>query len=234
MPQGGPLSPLLSNIMLNELDKELEKKGHHFVRYTDDLIIFFKSKRSVERTLANTVRYIENHLFLKVNKKKTAVCYISKIKFLGYSFYVKKGEGRLRIHSKSLVKMKERIKILISQSNDWGNARRKLALKQYITGWVNYFRYADIKSLLPKIDEWYRRRLRAIIWKQCKRIRTRYRNFVKLGVNIYKAWEDANTRKSYWRTANSPILKRVITNERLKQTGYPFFTDYYSKVNGIN
>jgi group II intron reverse transcriptase/maturase len=227
VPQGGPLSPLLSNIMLNELDRELEKRGHRFVRYADDMVILCKSKRSAQRTLTSTVNFIENKLSLKVNKEKTVVAYISKIKFLGYSFYVKKGEGRLRIHAKSLAKMKERIRTLTSRSNGWGNARRKLALKQYIIGWVNYFRLADMKSLLPRVDEWYRRRLRAIIWKQWKRIRTRFRNLIKLGILKYKAWEYANTRKSYWRTANSPILKRAIANSRLKQAGYTLFVDVY-------
>lgn len=234
VPQGGPLSPLLSNIMLNELDRELEKRGHRFVRYADDLVILCKSKRSAQRTLTSTVRFIENKLFLKVNKEKTVVAYISKIKFLGYSFYVNKGVGRLRVHGKSLTRMKERIRTLTSRSNGWGNARRKLALKQYIIGWVNYFRLADIKSLLPRVDEWYRRRLRAIIWKQWKLIRTRLGNLIKLGISKYKAWEYANTRKSYWRTANSPILTRAVTNERLKQAGYISFTDCYRKVNGIN
>jgi group II intron reverse transcriptase/maturase len=227
VPQGGPLSPLLSNIMLNELDRELEKRGHRFVRYADDMVILCKSKRSAQRTLTSTVNFIENKLSLKVNKEKTVVAYISKIKFLGYSFYVKKGEGRLRIHAKSLAKMKERIRTLTSRSNGWGNARRKLALKQYIIGWVNYFRLADMNSLLPRVDEWYRRRLRAIIWKQWKRIRTRFRNLIKLGILKYKAWEYANTRKSYWRTANSPILKRAIANSRLKQAGYTLFVDVY-------
>jgi len=234
VPQGGPLSPLLSNIMLDELDRELEKRGHRFVRYADDLVILCKSKRSAQRTLTSTVRFIENKLFLKVNKEKTAVAYISKIKFLGYSFYVNKGVGRLRVHAKSLAKMKERIRTLTSRSNGWGNARRKLALKLYITGWVNYFKLADIKSLLPRVDEWYRRRLRVIIWKQWKLIRTRLGNLIKLDITKYKAWEYANTRKSYWRTANSPILTRAITNERLKQAGYIFFTDCYRRVNGIN
>lgn len=234
VPQGGPLSPLLSNIMLNELDKELEKRNHRFVRYADDMVILCKSKRSAQRTLTSTVNFAENKLSLKVNREKTLVAYVSKIKFLGYSFYVKKGEGRLRLHAKSLAKMKERIRTLTSRSNGWGNARRKLVLKQYIIGWVNYFRLADIKSLLSKVDEWYRRRLRAIIWKQWKRIRTRFRNLIKLGIAKYKAWEYANTRKSYWRTANSPILKRAVTNDRLKEAGYTLFVDVYKKVNGIN
>ncbi len=234
VPQGGPLSPLLSNIMLNELDKELERRGHRFVRYADDLVILCKSKRSAERTLANIVPYIEKKLFLRVNRDKTTTAYISKIKFLGYSFYVTKGEGRLRVHPKSIAKMKERIRTLTSRSNGWGYLRRKEALRQYITGWVNYFKLADMKMLLGRVDEWYRRRLRMVIWKQWKRIRTRWRNLIRLGINKYKAWEWANTRKGYWHTANSFILTRSVTSLRLKQAGFIFFSDYYRLVNGIN
>jgi len=233
VPQGGPLSPLLSNIMLNELDKELEKRGHRFVRYADDLVILCKSKRSADRTLANIVPFIENKLFLRVNREKTATAYISKIKFLGYSFYVYKGEGRLRVHPKSIVKMKERIRTLTSRSNGWGYARRKEALRQFITGWVNYFKLADMHKLLLGVDEWYRRRLRMVIWKQWKRVRTRWRNLIKLGINKYKAWEWANTRKGYWHIANSFILNRTVTIDRLKQAGYILFSDYYRSVRVI-
>jgi hypothetical protein len=130
--------------------------------------------------------------------------------------------------------MKERIKEFTSRSNGWGDARWKETLKQYITGWVNYFKLADMKTLLSQVDEWYRRRLRMVIWKQWKRIRTRLRNLIKLGIAKYKVWEFANTRKSYWRTANSPIINTSITNERLKQAGYIFLMDYYRKVNGVN
>jgi group II intron reverse transcriptase/maturase len=233
VPQGGPLSPLLSNIILNELDKELEKRGHRFVRYADDLVILCRSKRSAERTLANIVPYIEKKLFLKVNGEKTKAAYIRDIKFLGYSFYVYKGEGRLRVHPKSVAKMKERIKTLTSRSNGWGYARRKEALRQYITGWVNYFKLADMRMLLVRVDEWYRRRLRMVIWKQWKRIRTRYRHLIKLGINKYKAREWANTRKGYWHTANSFILSRTVTNVRLRRAGYVFFSDYYRFVRVI-
>jgi RNA-directed DNA polymerase len=234
VPQGCPLSPLLSNIMLNELDKELEKRGHRFVRYADDMVVLCKSKRSAGRTLTSIIPYIEEKLFLKVNREKTVVAYISKIKFLGYSFYEKGKEGRLRIHPKSLTKMKERIKELTSRSNGWGDARRKETLREFITGWVNYFKLADMKTLLPQVDEWYRRRLRMVIWKQWKRIRTRLRNLIKLDIAKSKAWEYANTRKGYWRIANSPILNTSITSERLKQAGYMFFTEYFRKVNGVN
>jgi len=234
VPAGGPLSPLLSNVMLNELDKELEKRGHPFVRYADDTVIFCKSKRGAERTLANIVPYIENKLFLKVNGEKTTVAYIQGIKFLGYSFYVMKGEGRLRVHPKSIAKMKGRIRTLTSRSNGWGYARRKEALRQYITGWVNYFKLADMKTLLRGVDMWYRSRLRMVIWKQWKRIRTRGRNLMKLGILLNQAWEFANTRKGYWHTAKSPILTTSVTSNRLRQAGFIFFADYYQLVNGIN
>ena len=230
VPQGGPLSPLLSNIMLNELDKELERRGHKFVRYADDLIILCKSNRSAERVMKSISDFIERKLFLKVNRDKSQVAPLSKIKFLGYSFYKRKGKGRLRIHSKSVQKMKARIRELTSRSNGLGNARRKEELHQYIIGWVNYFKLADMKKLLEKIDEWYRRRLRMVIWKQWKRIVTKGRNLIKLGVEKPLAWKWANTRKSYWRVSNSAILSTTITKNRLKQAGYIFMLDYYLKV----
>ena len=230
VPQGGPLSPLLSNIMLNELDKGLESRGHRFVRYADDLVIFTKSERSANRVLTSIVSFIEKKLYLRVNKEKTKVADVSGIKFLGYSFYVKEGKGRLLVHPKSITKMREQIKVLTSRSNGWGNASRKERLKVYVRGWVNYFKLADMHGLLRRIDKWYRRRLRMVIWKQWKRVRTRLRNLIKLGIPKYKAWEFANTRKGYWNTARSPILSRTITNARLQSAGYLFFTDYYRNV----
>ena len=226
VPQGGPLSPLLSNIMLNELDKELEQRGHRFVRYADDLLILCKSKRAATRTMENLVPYIEQKLFLKVNREKSTVAYIRQVKFLGYSFYMNRG-CRLRIHLKSVEKMRSKIKELTSRSNGWGYARRKEALKQFITGWVNYFRLADMQMLLVKVDEWYRRRLRMVFWKQWKRISTKHNNLMKLGVPRQKAWEYANTRKSYWHIANSWILGTTVTNERLREAGYVNLTDCY-------
>lgn len=227
VPQGGSLSPLLSNIILNELDKELENRGHKFVRYADDLVIFTKSKRSAERVLTNVTRFIESQLYLRVNKEKTKVAYVSKVKFLGYSFYVNNNKGRLRIHPKSIIKLKDKIKHLTSLSAGLGNARRKDELKLYIKGWVDYFKLADMRQILLRIDEWYRRRLRMVIWKQWKRIRTKGRNLIKLGLHKYKAWEFANTRKGHWRSAGSPILQRTITNNLLLDAGYRFFSDYY-------
>jgi RNA-directed DNA polymerase len=230
VPQGGPLSPLLSNIMLNELDRELEHRGHRFVRYADDMVILCRSKRSAERIMKSIILFIEDKLFLKVNREKSQTVPISKVKFLGYSFYKRKGEGRLRIHPKSVSKMKAKLKELTSRNNGWGNDRRKKSLRRYIIGWVNYFKLADMRNLLLKIDEWYRRRIRMVIWKQWKRIRTRLMNLIKLGVKKTKAWKWANTRKGYWHIANSHILSTTITTDRLRQAGYVFLADYYLKV----
>lgn len=227
VPQGGPLSPLLSNVMLNELDRELETRGHRFVRYADDMIIFCRSKRGAMRTMENIVKYIREKLFLRVNMEKSNVEYAGNVKFLGYSFYKTKGVWRLRLHPRSAVKMKARIKELTSRSNGWGNDRRKEKLKQFITGWVNYFKLADMKKLLMETDEWYRRRLRAVFWKQWKRVKTRWANLKRLGINAQKAWEFANTRKSYWRIANSEILNFSVTNKRLVLAGYVMLTDSY-------
>jgi group II intron reverse transcriptase/maturase len=230
VPQGGPLSPLLSNIMLNELDMELHRRGHKFVRYADDLVILCKSKRAGERIMTSVIKFIEERLFLKVNRDKTSVVYYNRIKFLGYSFYKTKGNIRFRIHSQSIVKLKSKLKVLTSRSNGWGNDERKRKLSSFIKGWIIYYKYADILNLMKRIDEWYRRRLRMVIWKQWKKLKTKGRNLIKLGIDKYKAWEYANTRKSYWRTSKSPILQRSVTNERLKLAGYIFFADYYMQV----
>jgi RNA-directed DNA polymerase len=230
MPQGGPLSPLLSNIMLNELDKELERRGHRFARYADDCMIFCKSKKSATRTLENIMPYIEGKLFLKVNREKTKVAHISKVKYLGYSFYRYKGKCKMRVHSKSIAKMKAKLKELTSRSNGWGNEYRALKLKQFIRGWVNYFAMADMKQLLRSTDEWLRRKIRAIYWKQWKKIKTRHKMLKHHGINDYKAWEFANTRKGYWRTANSPILKRSLNNKIIASLGFMSMTDYYLKI----
>lgn len=166
VPQGGNLSPILSNIMLNELDKELESRSHRFVRYADDLLIFCKSRRSAERTLTNILPFIEEKLFLKVNREKTVVDEARKVKFLGFSFYAKKEEIRVRIHPKSIAKMRAKVKELTSRSNGRGTGQRAEKLRRYIMGWINYFKIADMKSLLQSTDEWMRRRIRMIFWKQ--------------------------------------------------------------------
>ena len=184
--------------------------------------------------MQNIIPFIEGKLYLKVNRDKSKVAHVREVKFLGYSFYIYKGKGRLRIHPKSVAKMKARIKELTSRSNGWGNDWRKEALSRYIKGWVQYFRLADMKTLLVEIDEWYRRRLRMVVWKQWKRIKTRIVNLVKLGVKKQKAYEWANTRKGYWHIAGSYILSTTITTQRLRLAGYVFFTDYYFRVRVVS
>lgn len=230
VPQGGPLSPILSNIMLTELDNELERRGHRFVRYADDLVIFCKSIRSAKRTFENIIPFIEKKLFLKVNRDKTVVDYVGRVKFLGFTFYQSKGKARVRIHPKSVAKMKSKIKEFTSRSNGMGNESRIKKLKSYIIGWVNYFKIADIKSLLSETDEWMRRRIRMIYWKQWKKVRTRFKMLQSFGIYKQKAWEYANTRKGYWRVSNSPILSKSLNNDTLEGLGFQFFSEYYRRV----
>ena len=228
-PQGGPLSPLLSNIMLNELDKELESRGLRFVRYADDAMIFCKSKRAAMRVKESITRYIEKSLYLKVNKEKTIVSYVRGVKYLGYSFYVNRGQCQLMVHSKSKAKMKSRLKELTSRSNGWGYAKRKQKLKEYIRGWIGYYHLANMKSFLLKTDEWLRRRIRMCIWKSWKKIRTKVANLIKCGIDKNIAYQWGNTRKSYWHTAKSKILQIPITNERLCRAGYTTLMGEYLK-----
>lgn len=231
VPQGGPLSPLCANVILNELDGELERRRHRFVRYADDMLIFCKSKRAAERTLENLIPFIERKLFLKVNREKAEVAYVGKVKFLGYAFYINKSRDvGLRVHPKSVAKMKAKICEITARSNGMGYEQRKEKLKQFITGWVNYFKLADMRNLLKRIDQWLRRRIRMVIWKQWKKIRTRYTMLKKLGIEDWVAWEGANIRKGYWRVARNPIIAKAISAERLKKAGYFNFLEYYESV----
>ena len=228
MPQGGPLSPLLSNIMLNELDKELERRGHRFVRYADDCMIFCKSKKSAERTLKNIIPFIEGKLFLKVNRKKTTVAHVSKVKYLGYSFYRNKGKCRFRVHLKSVAKMKNKIRELTDRNNGMSNAKREEKYQQFVRGWVNYFKLADMKNLLKDTDEWARRRIRAVYWKQWKKIKTKYRMLKALGMEHWKAKELACSRKGCWRMAQ--VLNQIFSNKIIAKLGYIPMLDYYLVV----
>lgn len=229
-PQGGPLSPLLSNIMLNELDKELERRGHRFVRYADDSMILCKSKRSAERVCASITEFVENELHLTVNREKTEVGYIRGMKYLGHSFYFTKGKCRLCVHKKTKDKFKRKVKSLTGRSNGMGYARRKEVLWQTFRGWLEYFKYADMKTMLKQLDQWYRRRLRMCIWKCWKKVKTRYANLQKCGIPRGKAWEWANTRKGYWHISDSYILARALRNELLMQAGYPLLEPLYETM----
>ena len=224
-PQGGPLSPLLSNIMLNELAKELERRGHPFVRYADDAMIFCKSKRAAQRAKSSLTRFIEGKLFLNVNREKTVVSNVRGVKFLGY--YVNTGKCQLTVHPQTKTKMKAKLKELTSRSNGWGYERRKQKLKEYIRGCIGYYHLAQMKRLCLETDEWLRRRIRMCIWKAWKKPKTRIINLQRCGIAAWQAYQWGNTRLGNWRIVDSPILTRAISNENLKKAGYITLTDSY-------
>jgi RNA-directed DNA polymerase len=229
-PQGGPLSPLLSNVMLHELDKELESRGHRFCRYADDCNIYVKSKKAGNRVMDSVSHFIEKRLKLKVNRGKSAVDYPTKRKFLGFSFYYLKGKARIRVHAKALNRIKVKLKKLTGRSIGMSMEARLDELNQIIRGWVNYYKMADMTKHCQTTDEWLRRRLRMCYWKQWKKIGTRQDNLTRLGIAKYKAWQFANTRKGYWHIANSPILSSTLTNEFFRERGLTGFSEVYSKT----
>lgn len=217
-PQGGPLSPLLSNIVLDELDKELEKRGHKFVRYADDCNIYVKTKRAGERVMASIKTFIEKTLRLKVNEKKSAVARPWQRKFLGFSFTSRK-EPQVRIAKESIKRMKNKIRELTARKKPFPMEYRIQQLNQYLIGWCGYFALADTKSVFESLDGWIRRRLRMCLWKNWKKPRTKVHNLIRLGVPDWKAYEWGNTRKSYWRISKSPILHRTLGNSYWSNQG---------------
>ncbi len=217
-PQGGPLSPLLSNILLDKLDKELERRGHKFVRYADDCNIYMKSKKAGERVMNSITCFIEQKLKLKVNREKSAVDRPWKRKFLGFSFTVNK-IPKVRIANESIKRLKAKIRELTSRSKPIPMEVRIEKLNQYLTGWCGYFALADTPSKFKEFDEWIRRRLRMIEWKQWKNPKTRVRKLKSLGVPDQKAYEWGNSRKKYWRIASSPILHKTLDNSYWSHRG---------------
>lgn len=229
-PQGGPLSPLLSNIMLDEVDKELEKRGHKFCRYADDCNIYVKSKKAGNRVLKSMTYLLENKLKLKVNKQKSKVDLVTRRKFLGYSFYFAKGGVEIRIHEKSYERFKTKVREITNRNTGISMEMRIKKLNEVTMGWLNYFSVAKAKSRITELEQWIRRRLRTCIWKQWKRVRTKYTNLKRLGVTTYKAWEYANTRKGYWRISNSPIVSTTLGNKYLEELGYKSITKRYQLI----
>lgn len=233
-PQGGNISPLLANIILEDLDKELEKRGHKFCRYADDCNIYVKSRKAGERVMESVSLFIEGKLKLKINKDKSAVDMPIRRKFLGFSFYNKKdGKTGIRAHEKSKKKLKIKVKEATKRSK--GKSIKEIIkdINAKIIGWINYFNIADIKTYCTEIDEWIRRRLRMCIWKQWKKLKTRHDNLVKLGVDNLKAWEWANTRKGYWRISNSHILSTTLTNNVLEKLGLLSLTNRLKLANSL-
>lgn len=220
-PQGSPLSPLLSNILLNELDKELERRTHRFVRYADDFSIYVPTKRSGLRVMNSISHFVEDKLKLKVNKEKSAVRYVGHMELLGYGLYrMRSQKFGLRVIESNWDKFVRRCKSITKKSHPFSYEERVAKLKEYCAGWIGYFRYAHIKTRLIGLDRLLGSRLRYCIWKSWKRIRTRIRNLMKLGLPEWLAVTWGLTRKGGWHVVQSPILQTTLTNERLQKRGF--------------
>ena len=226
-PQGGNLSPLLSNIYLTAFDRMLESRGHKFVRYADDCNIYVKSRRAAERVMANCTKFLEGKLKLKVNRKKSQVGSPLRLKFLGFSMYKTGKKAGIRPHSKSIKKFKDKIRELTSRKQARSVEMILKRLKRYTVGWLGYYSIADMESNIKRLNEWIRRRIRQIYWKQWKKIKTKYVNLVKLGIDNENAWKWANSRKAYWRIADSHILHKSLTNKYLASVGYDDILERY-------
>lgn len=196
-PQGGPLSPLLANIMLDDLDKELTRRGVRFVRYADDCNIFVASKRAGERVMESVIRFVEGKLKLKVNRDKSAVDRPWNRKFLGFSFLTNK-QATIRLAPKTISRFKEKVRELTNRTRSISMDDRIMHLNRYLMGWIGYFRLASAKNHCERFDQWIRRRLRMCLWKQWKRVRTRIRELRALGVPEWAAFMMANSRRGAW------------------------------------
>ena len=229
-PQGSPLSPLLSNIMLNELDKELTVRGHNFVRYCDDFSIYVKTKRSAHRVMRSVTRFIGCTLKLKINKQKSAVRYSGHMELLGYGIYRKRDQSfGLKVTDSSWRKFKQRCREITRKSRPYSLTERTEKLRELGYGWISYFRYAGLKSRLTELDGFLAGRLRYCIWKSWKRIRTRIRNLKRLGIPLGVAISWGLNRSGGWHIVNTPILKTTITEQRLRSRGYLPMREIYAK-----
>jgi RNA-directed DNA polymerase len=211
-PQGGSLSPLLANIMLDDLDKELERRGHRFVRYADDCNIYVKTPRAGERVLASVRRFVEQKLKLKVNEGKSKVDRPGKRKILGYRLFRRKGEVLVGIAPKAVKRCRERIRELTRRTRSGALTDILTEVSTHLRGWTSYFRLADTPSPFQELDEWLRRRLRQLVWKRWKKARTRQRNLVAMGVPPSVACEASASGKGYWRLAASPPVHQALSN----------------------
>jgi len=230
-PQGGPLSPLLANIMLDDFDKELERRGHRFARYADDCNVYVRSKRAGERVMASLTRYLEETLKLKVNQEKSAVDRPWRLKFLGYSFLADE-DATLRLAPKTVERFKERIRELTSRSRSMSIQERIRKVNAYILGWVAYYRLAAMKTHCMRFDEWIRRRVRMCIWKQWKRVRTRYRELRALGIAEEVVHMTANSRRGPWFMAR--ILNGILDRVYLTKLGLRSMYTRYLELRGVS
>ena len=230
-PQGGNLSPLLANIMLNELDKEMEKRGLNFVRYADDCIITVGSEMSAKRVMRNLTKFIEEKLGLKVNMTKSKIGKPQELKYLGFGFYSdnRAHQFKAKPHAKSVAKFKARMKQLTRRSWGVSNAYKVKKLNELIRGWINYFRIGSMKSLCAKLDSNIRYRLRMCIWKHWKTPQNREKNLVKLGIDRNTARRVAYTGARIAYVCNKGVVNVAMNNKRLASFGLISMLDYYTE-----
>ncbi|WP_432464416.1 group II intron reverse transcriptase/maturase [Agarivorans sp. QJM3NY_33] len=226
VPQGGPLSPLLANIMLDPLDKELEKRSHKFARYADDFTILVKSRRAGERVLASISHFLQRRLKLIVNTTKSQVVKTAKSQFLGFTFKA----GRLQIHAKTLHRFKQQLKRLTNRN--WGVAMgyQLFKVSQYLRGWINYFGIANCYQLCVDLDHWIRRRVRMAYWRQWRKPRTKVRNLMRRGVHVQAAVACGITSKGPWRSSKTPGIQQALSNAYLKSQGLFALRDGWIKL----
>jgi RNA-directed DNA polymerase len=222
-PQGGPLSPLLSNLVLDELDRELEKRSHRFVRYADDCNIYVCSERAGQRVMSSITQFIARRLKLKVNAEKSAVAQPGKRKFLGFSLTYGK-EPKRRVAPKALQRFKEKVRGLTSRTRGKSIEQIARELASYLRGWKSYFGFCQTPSVLLELERWMRRRLRSLIWKQWKRGTTRYRNLRRAGVSADLAAQTAGSAHGPWRLAHSPALNIALPNAYFDSLAIPRLT----------
>ena len=229
-PQGGNLSPLLANIYLNEFDKELESRGLRFTRYADDCVIYVKSEAAANRVMKSVTRWLEERLRVQVNVTKTKVCRPNDTKYLGFSFYKRNGKWRPKPHLKSVQKFKQKLHGYSKRSWSVSMDDRIFKLNPVIRGWINYFRICDMKTLMKDMDKWLRVRIRMCIWKQWKTSQRREWGLRKLGMNVFWARVNANSRKGIMAIASSGIMNNTVTNAVLKRKGLLSLADHYQLV----
>jgi RNA-directed DNA polymerase len=231
-PQGGPLSPLLSNIMLDDLDKELEKRGHKFVRYADDCNIYVKTQRAGERVMESVKAFLEKKLKLKVNPKKSKVEEAKRVKFLGFSFFQRKGEILIRIANRTKERIREKLRRLTKRSRSGKLADVIAEINRYTTGWMGYYQLADTPSVFEELDGWIRRRLRQMVWKRWKRGGTRYRKLVEMGIPKERAGLGA-VGKSPWRMSKTPVIHEALSNTYWRNLGLKTLVGRYRELRSL-
>lgn len=231
-PQGGPLSPLLSNILLDELDQELTRRGHSFCRYADDCNIYVKSRKAGERVLTSITTFLEQHLKLKVNREKSAVDRPWKRTFLGYTVCPRKTNPRLKPAMKSVQKFKGNIKAVMRPAKGWNIRRTIQVLAPKIRGWLNYFRHADVKKVFEELDGWIRRHLRKILWRQWKRPYTRAKMLKRLGLDEKRAWLSATNGRGAWWNAGASHLNQALPKKLFDKLGLISLMDSYHQLKG--